>query len=52
MKCTNGMFSIRQGTVLDHSKLPIQTVLRIMWNVLHGLSEQQCKDFCDIGKKK
>ena len=51
VKCNRGKFSIRNGTLFDNSKLSIQTTLMILWNFLHLLTEQQCKDFCNIGHR-
>ena len=51
VKCNKGKFSVRQGTLFDNSKFSIQTIMLILWNFLHRLSEQQCKDFTNIGNK-
>ena len=50
-KCNSAKFSVRRGTFFDHSKLSIQSTLRIIWNFVHHLSEEQCKQFVGISTK-
>ena len=50
-KFNNGNFSVRRGTFLDHSKISIQTFLRVMWNFIHHLNEAQCKQYAGISTK-
>ena len=50
-KCNIAKFSVRRGTFFDNSKLSIQSILRIVWNFVHHLSEEQCKQFVGISTK-
>ena len=50
-KCNNAKFSIRKGTFFDNSKLPIQSIIRIIWNFVHHLSAEQCKSYVAISTK-
>ena len=50
-KCNSAKFSVRRGTFFDNSKLSIQSILRIVWNFVHHLSEEQCKQFVGISTK-
>ena len=50
-KCTRGKFSIRDGTFLGKSHLPIQAILWIVWHFVHHLNEEQCKQYTNIGQK-
>ena len=50
-KCNSAKFSIRKGTFFDNSKLPIQSIVRIVWNFLHHLSVDQCKSYVAISTK-
>ena len=50
-KCNSAKFSVRRGTFFDNSKLSIQSILRIVWNFIHHLSEEQCKHFVGISTK-
>ena len=49
-KSNNGKFSVRRGTFLDHSKISIQTFLRVLWNFVN-LKEVRCKQFAGITTK-
>ena len=51
VKCSRGKFSIRDETVFDNSRLPIQAIVWMMWHFVHRLSEQQCKQYTNIGPK-
>ena len=50
-KCNNAKFSIRKGTFFDNSKLPIQSIIRIIWNFVHHLIEAQCKKYAGYSTK-
>jgi hypothetical protein len=50
-KCNSAKLSVRRGTFFDNSKLSIQSILRIVWNFIHHLSEEQCKHFVGISTK-
>ena len=47
-KCNSPIVSIRKGTFCDNSKLPIQSIVRIVWNFVHHLSVEQCKSYVAI----
>ena len=51
VKCNRGKFSVRDGTVFGKSHLSIQAILWIIWHFVHHLSEQQCKQYTNIGPK-
>ena len=51
VKCNRGKISVRKGTFFDNSRLPIATVVWIVWHFLHHLSEEQCKQYTNIGEK-
>ena len=51
VKCNHGKFSIWDGTVFGKSHLPIQAIVWMMWYFVHHLSEQQCKQYTNIGSK-
>ena len=38
------------GTFLSKKKLSIQQVLWLIWNFVHHLNEQQCKQYMSIGQ--
>ena len=50
-KCNNLKFSVRKGTFFGKSSLTIQCILRIIWNFVHHLNIEQCKQFCNLGTK-
>ena len=49
-KCNRGKFAVRDGTFFGNSHLPIDTIVWIVWHFLHNLSENQCKQYTNIGK--
>ena len=51
VKCNKGKFSIRDGTFFGKSHLPIQTILWMVWHFVHNLTENQCKQYCNLGQK-
>ena len=51
VKCNRGKFAVRKGTFFEKSRLPIATILWIVWHFLHRLSEDQCKQYTNIGQK-
>ena len=51
VKCNRGKISVRKGTFFDHTRLPIATVIWIVWHFLHHLAEEQCKQHTNIGEK-
>ena len=50
-KCNRGKFSIRAGTFLGKSKVSIQAIIWIVWHFVHNLTENQCKQYTNIGQK-
>ena len=50
-KCKNLKFSIKSGTFLRHARLSTESIMWITWHFVHGLSEQQCKAYTNIGQK-
>jgi hypothetical protein len=50
VKCNRGKFSVFDGTFLSKKKLSIQQVLWLIWNFVHHLNEQQCKQYMSIGQ--
>ena len=51
IKCTRGKKSIRDGTFFDKSHLSIQAIMWIVWHFVHKLSENQCKQYTNMGQK-
>ena len=51
MKCNGGKFSIQKGTFFEKSKLSIQSILRIIWNFINHLSEEQYMQYVGISIK-
>ena len=51
VKCNRGKKSVRDGTFLDKSHLSIQAIIWIVWHFVHKLSEQQCKQYTNMGQK-
>ena len=50
-KCNKGKFAVRKGTFFDNSRLSISTIMWIVWHFLHHLSEEQCRQYTNIGQK-
>ena len=50
-KCNRGKFSVRDGTFLGKSHLSIQAIMWIVWHFVHNLTEDQCKQYTNIGQK-
>ena len=50
VKCNRGKFAVRDGTFFDNSHLPIGTIVWIVWHFLHQLTENQCKQYTNIGQ--
>lgn len=51
IKCNRGKFAVRDGTFFGKSHLPIQSIVWIVWHFLHHLSENQCKQYTNMGQK-
>ena len=50
-KCTRGKFSVRDGTFVGKSHLSMQAIIWIAWHFVHKLTEDQCKQYTNIGTK-
>ena len=50
-KCKNFKFSVKCGTFLRDAKLSTQNVMWVVWHFVHGLTEQQCKQYTNMGQK-
>ena len=51
IKCNRGKKSICDGTFFDKSHLSIQAIMWIVWHFVHKLSENQCKQYTNMGQK-
>jgi hypothetical protein len=51
VKCNRGKKSIHDGTFLDNSHLSIQAIIWIVWHFVHKLSENQYKQYTNMGQK-
>ena len=50
VKCNRGKFAVTDGTMFSKSHLSIADIIWIIWHFLHHLSENQCKQYTNIGQ--